>query len=187
MIRTEIVPLEAFVAHPSNPKAHAIDDLILSIERFGFVEPVVRDGRTGYLLSGHGRVEALRRMKIAGKPPPKGIDVLSCSASIEGLTWGVPAVAGFSTADDEEALALLVALNQLTTLGGWDQVALERILRGANSTDLRGLGFTERDVAQLARSRPLPASAVAPIVVGPEVAALVEYVVCPKCAHRFPR
>lgn len=148
MLRSELVALDDLVAHPRNPKAHALDQLVASIERFGFIEPMVRDERTGFLLAGHGRTEALRRLRAEGKPAPRGVDVISTAA---GLAWAVPVVHGFATKDDAEALAFLVAANQLTTLGGWDGVALARLLTGAS------------------------------------IAALVAWVVCPHCSTRFAR
>lgn len=185
MIRTSIRPLSSLLNHPRNPKAHAIEDLIASIERFGFVEPVVVDDRTGLLVSGHGRVEALRRMEAAGKPPPDGVVLLSATDSEVPFVWGVEVVEGFRTESDEEALAFLVAANQLTALGGWDDVALARLLTPAD-TDLTGLGFTDRDVSRLAKAPPLPASLAGVKVVPPSVADLVEYIACPHCQHRFP-
>ena len=56
--RIEYVPLDQLKKAPRNPKAHS-DDIKTSIGRFGYVEPIVVDERTGCIVAGHGRREAL--------------------------------------------------------------------------------------------------------------------------------
>jgi hypothetical protein len=60
-------PIKALKAAPYNPRK--IDDAALSglqasVERFGIVEPVVWNERTGYVVGGHQRLKALKRMGV---------------------------------------------------------------------------------------------------------------------------
>jgi DNA modification methylase len=57
--------------------------------------------------------------------------------------WLVPVQRGWASPDDGEAGAYLLASNQLTTAGGWDQTGLDSHLDTLRSmdVDLSGLGF----------------------------------------------
>jgi ParB-like chromosome segregation protein Spo0J len=58
-IRIEYLPLATLLKAPRNPKDHDIGLLHDSFSRFGFVEPIALNERTGRLVAGHGRQEAL--------------------------------------------------------------------------------------------------------------------------------
>lgn len=139
--RTEYIPLDHLQADPANPKAHDGDAIDASIGRFGIIDQIVRDDRTGYIISGHGRDEALRRMRDRGDNPPEGIRVDA------GGHWLVPVIVGWSSRTDAEARAALIALNQTTMLGGWVDDALLDLLD--NLDDYTGVGFTEDDTDDL--------------------------------------
>lgn len=114
--------LSSIAAAPRNVKKHDIEELTLSIQRFGFNDAVIVDGRTGKLVSGHGRVEALRAMHLADpQRHPAGVRVKGEGAQPE---WLVPVQDGWSSKNDTEAEAFLVAANRIVELGGWDQVNL---------------------------------------------------------------
>lgn len=68
--RLEYVPLDELKPAERNPKRHAGDAIQASIGKFGYVEPIVLDERTGRLVAGHGRLEALLAERDSGKPPP---------------------------------------------------------------------------------------------------------------------
>lgn len=137
---TKWVPLKDLKADDRNPKKHDIAGTIRSLKRFGFVDPVVQDQRTGLLIAGHGRVEALKVLKERGEDPPGGIDP-------DG-GWKVPTFVGWSSTDDDEAGAALVALNRLTERGGWDSQALTELLTAvAGSADgLSGVGYDDDEL-----------------------------------------
>lgn len=99
--------------------------LMASIQRFGFVEPVVVNKRTGVLVGGHQRVEAAKRLKLA-KVPVVHIDV--------------------SLAEEK---ALNVALNRIG--GEFDMDALGALLKDvqADGLDLELTGFTTKELNQL--------------------------------------
>lgn len=113
-------PLHDLVGADRNPKRHDEPALRSSVDRFGFVEPIVVDGRTGKLVAGHGRVAELRRRHAAGEAPPEGV----------AADWTVPVVHGWSSNSDAEAEAYLVASNRLSERGGWDPDLLASLLAG---------------------------------------------------------
>jgi hypothetical protein len=114
---------------------HDIEALAASIRRHGFVEPVVRDERTGKLVAGHGRDETLEMMKRAGEPPPKRIKVR------EDGEWMVPCLTGISFEDESTAEAYIIGSNRLVELGGWDEEALQAIIT-TDGFDALGTGLS---------------------------------------------
>jgi ParB/Sulfiredoxin domain len=133
------------VPNPRNPKGHDLETLDASVKRFGFIEPVVPDGRTGQIIAGHGRAETLRNKELRGDDLPEGLQVDDDGA------WLIPTVVGWSSRDDLEAEAALVALNQTSMLGGWVDEALLATLDQLATVDdgLAGVGFDDEDVDDL--------------------------------------
>ena len=135
------LPLDEIQPHPGNPKQHDIGLIVASLRRFGFLDPVVVDQRTGLLVSGHGRTKALESMRADGEEPPAGV---------EGDEWLVPVYEGWSSRDDDEAAAALVALNRSTEAGGWDEDALRSILDRLDEIGrLDGVGYGDREIERL--------------------------------------
>lgn len=133
--RIEYRPLDEIAANPDNPKAHDVDTINDSVARFGYIDGVVIDERTGYLISGHGRTKSLRAMRDRGEAPPDGVHTSDSGA------WLVPVQMGWASRTDAEAKAALIALNRTTMLGGWVDESLLSILDelSAGGTDLAGL------------------------------------------------
>ena len=151
-LRITYEPLAKLVRHEANPKAHDVDLVASSMRRFGYIDPVVVDERTGKLASGHGRMTALEAMRDAGEQPPAGVQV-------KGDEWLVPRVQGWASTDDAEAEAALVALNRAGEAGGWQDTALLELLERLAGMDdgLAGVGFDHDEVADLrARLADLP-------------------------------
>lgn len=146
--RTEYLPLAGLEADPRNPKAHDLDTIDASVGRFGIIDPIVRDDRTGRLISGHGRAATLRAMQERGEAPPDGVRV-----DAEG-NWLVPVTVGWASRTDTEAHAALIALNRTTELGGWVDDELLGLLDELSAQDggLDGVGFPTEDIEDL-RSR----------------------------------
>lgn len=136
-LRVEYLPLSSLKPAKRNPKRHHIETVLTSMGRFGFVSPLVLDERTGRLVAGHGRLESLKKAKAEGKTPPNRVRV-------ENGVWFVPVVRGVAFADDREAEAYLLADNQTTILGGWDDDELKEIIAtlGADGA-LGGTGFED--------------------------------------------
>lgn len=153
--RLELVALDDLEGALRNPKRHATKALRGSIDRFGYVEPVVVDERTGRLVAGHGRLDDLRARKAAGEAPPAGVDS-------EGDAWLVPVLRGWSSRSDAEAEAYLVASNRIGEMGGWDPTMLSELLgdldrsgeMGATGYDADDLRRLEAEVALAGRDAP---------------------------------
>lgn len=142
-LKIEYVPLNKLVRWPRNPKSHDLGSLYQSIERFGFVNPIVVDEATGKLVAGHGRLDSLQQLKASGRPAPQGIQV-------SGETWLVPVIRGIAFKSESEAEAYIVADNQLTIAGGWDDAKLAEVLADLAAQDgLEGTGFDADDVDEL--------------------------------------
>lgn len=149
----EMTPLSLLRTAERNPKRHS-NEIGTSIGRFGYVEPIILDERTGRIVAGHGRREALIAMRERGESPPAGI-------LAEGGEWLVPVLRGWTSRSDAEAEAYLLASNKLTEAGGWDEDALAAVIRDLNQQNaLEGVGFGDQEVADLlaAASAPPPTS-----------------------------
>lgn len=118
----ELVPLNELVPAEANPKDHDEATIDGSLEQFGYVEPILRDERTGRVVAGHGRMESLDRRQSAGDLPPDGIEIG------EDGRWLVPIVRGWSSKDDDEARAYLVVSNRSSETGGWHRRQLAEYL-----------------------------------------------------------
>lgn len=147
--QVEYLPLGSLQADPRNPKAHHLETIDESIGRFGMLDLIVRDGRTGYIISGHGRRKALAGMAERGEMPPEGVKIDPDSGE-----WLVPVVAGWSSRTDSEAAAALIALNRTTELGGWVDDELLGLLDQLADEDggLEGVGYDEADIEALRHS-----------------------------------
>jgi hypothetical protein len=139
------LPLSELQPNPANPKDHDLGAIAEAIRTHGYVAPVIRDERTGYLLAGHGRVELLRHLAARGEQPPAGIERDPAGA------WLVPTVTGYATVSDDQARRYLIADNRTTELGGWDEAALAELLTDLASTDsgLVGTGYDGEDLDRL--------------------------------------
>jgi hypothetical protein len=138
----DYVPLDSIQTADRNPKGHEHVALRSSFDRFGFVEPMVRDDRTGRLVAGHGRLAELRQARARDPlTPPSGV-------VLEDGQWHVPIITGWSSSDDAEAEAYLIAANRLVELGGWDDATLTDALMSladAGEEMLAGVGYSYED------------------------------------------
>lgn len=146
--RTEYLPLDALKPDPRNPKAHDVETIDGSVGRFGIIDQITRDDRTGYIISGHGRTKTLRAMRDRGESPPDGVQVTADGE------WLVPVNVGWASRSDAEAGAALIALNRTTELGGWVDDALLDLLDDLSDVDdgFVGVGFGEDDLEALRES-----------------------------------
>lgn len=141
--RLEYRPLSTLKANPRNPKGHDLDTINTSVARFGLIDIIAVDDRTGYIVSGHGRTETLQAAKERGDNPPDGIRV-------EHDEWLVPVIVGWQSEDDLEAVAALITLNRTTELGGWVDESLLGLLDELRAVDaIEGVGFSDDDIAAL--------------------------------------
>lgn len=147
-IYIEYMPLSTLIRAPRNPKDHDLGAIGQSIDRFGFVSPLLINETTGNLAVGHGRLDELQIKKIHGEAPPKRI---LRDAHNE---WLIPVIRGVAFDTDEEAEAYLIADNRLNEIGGWNEATLAQALSdlAAHGADmLAGVGFDMDDVDELLR------------------------------------
>lgn len=141
----------------SNAKRHAKKNIQSSITRLGAGEPPMLDERTGRLVAGHGRLDAYVALRKAGRPkdhdgpwPPRGVKV-----DDDGM-WKIAVIRGWRSEDDHHAEAYLLASNNLTTKGGWDDAELAEALEGLRDFDPTLMsdvtGFVEADLQDLLNS-----------------------------------
>ena len=145
--RIEYMPLSELRGALINPKGHAAENIGTSVTRFGFVEPPTLDERTGRLVAGHGRRDALVALKASGAAAPAGIRV-------ERDDWYVPVLRGWASESDAAAQAYLLAANQLTIAGGWNEDTLAQMLSDLSKTDgaMAGVGFSDKELVQFLAS-----------------------------------
>lgn len=142
--RIEYVDIREVRGADRNPRSHlSLEKVKGSIRKYGFVDAAVHDGRTGRIIAGHGRTEALTAMRDAGEDPPEGVVVGA------GGEWLMPLQYGWASRTDAEAETLLVNLNRLVETGGWEKGGLAELLdelRRDTPTDFELTGFESGDV-----------------------------------------
>lgn len=148
-IKLHWITLDAVEGWPDNPKGHDIESIKDSIRRFGFTSPILLDEKSGRVVAGHGRIEALRAMRDAGEMPPNNI---RARGNASGSVWAVPYIKGLSFDSESEAEAYLLADNRLTQLGGWNYKALtpflQRLIEERDEA-LNGTGFSQSDLTRM--------------------------------------
>jgi hypothetical protein len=174
-------PLDGFNKWKANPKWHRVDGIAESIRRYGMDDPVAVNDRTGKLVEGHGRVEALRSMQAAGEPPPPNVKE-------KDGRWLVPTV--HLDLDAVSARAYALVHNRAVEAGGWARGSLAGLLRSL-SQELAGAGIPGFDGAFLQAL-----AAVAPdlgrldpgrIGLGPSPdGSELGTLRCPHCGHSWP-
>jgi len=144
-LQIEYWPLADVLEWPRNPKDHDLGLLNSSFKRFGFVEPILVDERSGRLAAGHGRLKTLNAMKLSSEEAPEHIQVR------EDGEWMIPVVRGVAFQDDGEHEAYLVASNQAVIAGGFIDPILKDVLVSLQGTaaGLAGVGFDSNDVQDL--------------------------------------
>lgn len=136
------MPLDEILEAERNPKDHDERGTEESVSRFGFLEPMVLDDRTGRLIAGHGRRDDLLRRRERGEDPPEGVRV------VRGV-WCAPVIRGWESVDDEDAHAAGLALNRIGE-GLWKTDELAQLLAELQQNEsLYGTGFDPGDVDRL--------------------------------------
>jgi DNA modification methylase len=139
----DYVELDKIQLAPRNPKGHDVDGISGSISHHGLGEIPMRDERTGRLVAGHGRIEAIGRAYEQQEPPPEGVRV------DERGRWLVPVLAGWRSRSDADAEAYLIGSNQWTIRGGWGGDLVE-VLTDLDRADLLEVaGYGNDDLAAL--------------------------------------
>ena len=125
--RAELRDLQTLRPYQHNARTHSkrqIEQIARSIERFGFLNPVLIDA-SGTIIAGHGRVEAAKLLGLAQVP----------TLRIEHLS-------------DAEKRAYILADNKLAEKAGWDREILAIELQALVDMDfeIELTGFEMADV-----------------------------------------
>lgn len=127
-MKIETIPIDAVTEDPANTRKHGERNLYTiagSLKRFGQVEPLVVQRKTGQVIGGNGRLRVMRE-----------------------LGWEKVSVVKVDI-DDTQAAALSIALNRTAELADWDKAALHSILTSFDAELLDAVGFDEYDVSAL--------------------------------------
>lgn len=162
MMQVDIRPIKGIKTAKYNPRKisdQALASLKQSIERFGFVDPVIVNDRTGVLVGGHQRIKAAKELGLEAVP-----------------------VVGVNL-DEGEEKALNVALNKIS--GEWDLDLLRGVLEDVQAAglDLSLTGFTEDEWLAMSGDEFVPDFQPDDSSIGKLDEK--QQVTCPKCQHVF--
>jgi ParB-like chromosome segregation protein Spo0J len=126
----KLVKLADLREFPNNPRTHSaeqITEIVLSIQQFGFNNPILID-ETNTILAGHGRYFAAKKLKLKDLP----------CVIVGGLT-------------DEQKLAYVIADNKLALNADWDYETLCFELDGLRDAgfDITLTGFKDWEIDSL--------------------------------------
>lgn len=143
-LRIEYQPIDSAKTATGNPKDHDLATIKASIQRWGFCELPAVNERTGRLVAGHGRREALLELRTAGEPVPVNI------RTDEEGRWLWPVLRGNTFKNQAEADAYLIATNNAVIRGGFNLVRLAKMLDGVRAkVELVGTGYTSKELDRM--------------------------------------
>jgi len=121
-VRPLLVPIDQVHQHQQNPNNGDLEALIESIQVNGFVTAITADARTGNIIAGNHRYQALHALGATEIP----------------VIW-------VDHMDESGAVRYMVADNRTGKLAVLDETALAAILTGLSDTDmgLAGTGYDE--------------------------------------------
>lgn len=127
----KLVKVEEVIPHPKNPNTHPqnqIKILAQSIRYHGWRHPIVVSKLSGYIVAGHGRLEAAKEL---------GVSIVPVEYQ------------NFASEDNE--LAVLVGDNRLAELSSLDLNGLQDIIDGFKASDFDTIlaGFEPTDLDAL--------------------------------------
>ena len=118
-------PTQDLVAYFNNSRTHSesqINQIVASIEQFGWTNPILLDGKNG-VIAGHGRLLAAIKMDAEQVP----------TIDLAHLT-------------DTQKRAYIIADNKLAMNAGWDEETLANELKDMEDFDLSLLGFSNDEL-----------------------------------------
>lgn len=191
---TAYMPLGALTPAERNPKLHELPRIMASITEHGFVDLVIADERTGRLISGHGRREALHELLATGAPMPEGL------ITDDDGGWLVPVVRGWASRDDREAETLIIQLNRIGAAAGMHQAIFADMLQDlvTQAPDLYdSLALADDELEEMLRVASPDSLGEEPVILAAQdesLPAVADFdgdsdrprtVTCPDCGHDF--
>jgi hypothetical protein len=145
--RIVYMPVAELVSAPRNAKGHDTEAMMKSVDAFGWIEPIVLDGRTGMIVSGHGRRDYLADAELHDREAADWIGDDGLRIDEQGR-WCTPVVVGWESTDDAHAEAAGIALNRVGE-GVWDRGTLADALDDLVTKYGDAIGFTPMDLDDL--------------------------------------
>jgi ParB-like chromosome segregation protein Spo0J len=173
------IAISELLPDPKNPRKDLKPDdtefqkINTSIEKFGFLEPIVFNTRTKKILGGHQRLKTLKNKGV------KELHILSLGA----YTWAF-------TDDDlkelspSEEIAANIALNKAQGDWAMDQLVLNLQELKADGIDISITGFSDSEFDRLLQDLNIPETEKE---YDESVADGVEMITCPHCGKEFPK
>ena len=137
-LKIEYIPLNEIKKWKANPKEHDIGQIYISIDTYGFRDPIAINKTNMTIEEGHGRIEALLQKQ-------KNKDGIPLGIKLNGNDWLVPVM----FFDDDEITQSKYAImhNKSVELGGWNSIQLIEVLKDiATIDDLGATGFDGDDL-----------------------------------------
>jgi len=142
-LQLKYIPLDQVALWDENPKRHAVEKLIESILRYGFLDPPkfdshlrgdLNNGSRGALVFGNGRAKCVKL--IRDDPNRKGVPRGVCLDK-DG-NWFLPVLFGVDAESEAVARALAIDHNALTLGDGFDYWEMARIWNQGDYAKLLG-------------------------------------------------
>ncbi len=127
-IAAEWVQITELVEWDKNPRFnnHAVENVAVSIQRFGFASPIIAQKGSNRIIAGHTRFKAAQKLNLSFVP------------------------VRYMDLTDKEADALAIADNKIGELSNWDESQLkELVIDLKDEFEMSDLGFTEFDIEKL--------------------------------------
>tara|TARA_R110000824_G_scaffold111857_1_gene260659 strand:+ start:4969 stop:5520 length:552 start_codon:yes stop_codon:yes gene_type:complete len=128
-MQSEWVSIEKITPWERNPRMneHIIQQVAVSIQQFGFLNPIIAQTSTSKIIAGHSRYKAAKKLGLATIP----------------VIW--------ADLSDDKAKAYAIADNKLGELASWDEDLLIELLRELQDTEINinELGFDELELSHL--------------------------------------
>lgn len=139
------------------PGMEEFEKIKMSIQKFGYVDPIIANKRTGNIVGGHQRWKVLKQLGYAE------IDII------------------FIDVDSKTEKALNLALNKIS--GDWDMVKLKDVLMEFEREEVVFTGFSLDEIDELLD---IPVMDDDNDNVGGEILeSEPKIVICPNCGHEF--
>jgi len=151
--------LSQLCEYDKNPKEHDIEMIKRSIVEFGYTSPMIVNSENGILLSGHGRLMALREL-YADRPdlPPAGVALVGSGeveAGEDGTyrhEWAVMVVQ--VSIPPEKHSEYVIMDNKTVESGGWNETVLADLLKKSISVDrVQYTGFDNKEILSIIGKR----------------------------------
>ena len=164
MLSYRLIPTADLIPYARNARTHSdaqVDKIAASIREFGFVNPVITDGKNG-IVAGHGRVMAAKKL---------GLKELPCVEA--------------SHLTDAQRRAYVIADNKLALNAGWDIDLLKIEMKDldAEKFDLTLTGFEIGELTTLFDEPNMAEPDSSTKEIDPDEYAMDHR--CPKCGFEF--